>query len=105
MFVVNGSVVHVCVKIPEPGTEHQVIRNASNSRFVVCRGNRVKSLDVKTQALAAVEHTGLYRAAVDVGLDSEGRAWIWETNTKPAITRDYVRRLWNGEPEPDIVTI
>lgn len=96
VFVVNGDIIHVCAKIPDPGTEDQVIRNASNSKFIACRDNKVRSRDVKDQALAAAEACGLYRAAVDVGLDAEGKAWIWETNTRPAISRDYVRDAWNG---------
>ena len=94
-------ILHIDCKIVREGHDGCLIRNARTSRFVSSRNNKVlNGYAVKRQSISASEAVGLNLAAVDVGVDSDGRAWVFETNTKPGFentpARQHVKEIWES---------
>lgn len=88
----DGEVIDVSWKLRRRGVENNPdIRNHQNG-WVFCRQGLELQDSVRDLALSAYNVLGLDFGAVDICVDTEGKAYILEVNTAPGITGTTLER-------------
>lgn len=95
VFVVQGRVVAVSERFPAHATD--VAWNLARGGRLINLERKAWPTDILRAALEAARRLGLGFGAVDACFCTEGRAWIFEANTSPALRNKFtIKQIAKG---------